>query len=639
MKFALILMIRNESKILRRCLKSVENFVDCFCILDTGSTDNTVEIANEYLKTHTGCLTVEPWKNFGYNRTISFENAQKYIRDELKWDLSHTYGLLLDADMEFISGTLKNQILDKIGYRFVQVNGHLEYYNARLIRMDYPWKCIGVTHEYWQGPTSNLGKEICYINDRNDGGCKSDKYERDKRLLEQGLIDEPKNERYMFYLAQTLKCMRKFEEAVEMYKKRIRAGGWAEEVWNSCLSIGECYFEMNSISEFEDWMQRAYEYRSCRAESLYKLCKIFRITGDHYKAYHYLQKGRKIPYPKDDVLFIEGDVYNGNFDYEASILEYYVHPERKNVGLTDSVNYLLKRSDLYHSVVSNMKFYAQPIGETFEKLNIPEVFGPEFQPSAISIVEYPYANARFVNYSIQPDGSYKTPNGIVETRNAYINLESGELISAMKEPMYIFETKIKGLEDMRLYRKDNKLYFTSTSYKQFIPDKISIVAGEYDYENKCFKDYRAIISPTNSDCEKNWVNISGTDEFIYGWSPLRTGKIVKNRFIYNREHNTPPFFNHIRGSSQIIRYNEKWLGLVHFVEYCVPRKYYHCFVEMNDKFQPTRISLPFYFRDNAIEFCISIRSVGDTIECFPSFNDANPHKVTVSYSKLNWVTP
>ena len=58
MKLALILMIKNESKILQRCLEAVENVADCFCILDTGSTDNTVEIANKFLETHTGCLTV-----------------------------------------------------------------------------------------------------------------------------------------------------------------------------------------------------------------------------------------------------------------------------------------------------------------------------------------------------------------------------------------------------------------------------------------------------------------------------------------------------------------------------------------------------------------------------------------------------
>ena len=117
--FALILMIRNEEKILKRCLEAVENIVDCFCICDTGSTDNSIEIANEFLKTHKGCLTTEPWKNFGYNRTISFQNAQKYIKKKLKWDTSKVYGLLLDADMVFVSKNLKEQKYNLGGKQYV----------------------------------------------------------------------------------------------------------------------------------------------------------------------------------------------------------------------------------------------------------------------------------------------------------------------------------------------------------------------------------------------------------------------------------------------------------------------------------------------------------------------------------------
>ena len=53
-KFVLILMVKNESKIIERCMKSVEGFVDAFCVTDTGSTDNTRDIVKDFLKTHKG---------------------------------------------------------------------------------------------------------------------------------------------------------------------------------------------------------------------------------------------------------------------------------------------------------------------------------------------------------------------------------------------------------------------------------------------------------------------------------------------------------------------------------------------------------------------------------------------------------
>jgi glycosyltransferase involved in cell wall biosynthesis len=79
-KFVLILMVRNEERILKRCMESVAGFVEAYCICDTGSTDKTCEIATEFLKTHDGCLTQVPWQNFGYNRTASFANAQSYLK-------------------------------------------------------------------------------------------------------------------------------------------------------------------------------------------------------------------------------------------------------------------------------------------------------------------------------------------------------------------------------------------------------------------------------------------------------------------------------------------------------------------------------------------------------------------------------
>jgi glycosyltransferase involved in cell wall biosynthesis len=638
MKLALILMIKNESRILKRCLEAVENLVDCFCICDTGSTDNTVEIANEFLKTHTGCVTVEAWQNFGHNRTVSFQNAQKYLKDN-NWDLNDTYGLLLDADMVFVAGKLKEQKLTSTGYKILQLNGNLEYYNTRLVRMDFAWKCVSVTHEYWDGPCDNIAKDICYVDDRNDGGCKHDKFERDQRLLEKGLEDEPTNVRYMFYLAQTYKCLGKHKEAIKMYKKRIIAGGWHEEMWYSMYMIGDLYNAMGNLSKFEDWMQRAHHFRPCRSESIYKLAELFRIKGDHYKAYHYTKLGLSIPFPKDDVLFIESDVYNSKFLYEASILDYYVH-QNKKIGLRDSIQYLLKSGNHIQNVISNIQFYVTPICATIEKLDIPQVFGPNFTPSAISLDKYPYANIRFVNYVPPVDGGYRTRDGSpIETKNAYFNLETSTCIAMMNEPVYTYDSHVRGLEDLRLYTYNNKLMFTATSFKQFIDDKICIVHGEYDKETKSYIDYQGIQSPMRSECEKNWVNIPGTDSFIYNWCPLLIGTIRNDRFIFTNKIDTPPMFSLFRGSASPVEVDGKWLVLVHFVEYCQPRKYYHCFVELEQKtYKVLRLSLPFVFQKLGIEFCVSVRLANNILECFTSFIDTDPSVVRFKPSDLEWVS-
>jgi glycosyltransferase involved in cell wall biosynthesis len=42
------MIVKNESKIITRLFNSVLPIIDCYCICDTGSTDNTVEVLTNY---------------------------------------------------------------------------------------------------------------------------------------------------------------------------------------------------------------------------------------------------------------------------------------------------------------------------------------------------------------------------------------------------------------------------------------------------------------------------------------------------------------------------------------------------------------------------------------------------------------
>jgi len=618
-------MIKNEEKILLRCLSSLRDSVDAYCILDTGSTDASVSIAKEFLKGHVGCVTEEPWQNFGYNRTVSFQRAQDFCRG--RFPLEETYGLLVDADMVFVNNGLREHNLTAIGYKALQKNGNLEYMNARLLRMDYAWKCVGVTHEYWDGETDSIDKSICYIDDKNDGGCKSDKFTRDRALLEEGLKKEPDNVRYIFYLAQTYSCLNMLQESIEYYKKRIAQGGWFEEVWYSYYSIGDLYKRMGDTIEFEAWMLRAIQYRKERAESTYKLAQHFRTVGQHYKAYHYIKEGIKVPYPVSDCLFIEANVYRGLFDYEASIVEYYTH-EDKRVGLRSSFRYLMRASEFRDNVIQNLHFYMKPIGQG-ERLTLPTPF-PHYTPSAVSIDVYPMANVRYINYWME-NGEYKTRDCPVDTQNAYVNLETGEY-TAMTSPTVKAESRVKGLEDVRLYR-DNELRCIATSVYEQDPGRVCQVIASYD--QGIYKDLTVLASPFGRPCEKNWIPVPETGMFIYDWYPLRVGSVQGSSLRIQIVHETPPLFQLFRGSA-CIRSGQGYTALIHFVEYSKPRKYYHCLVELDLAYKPKRVTLPFVFYSASVEYCISFRKEEDYI-FYVSQMDANPSKVTIRQAGLEWV--
>jgi len=641
MKFVLILMVRNESKIIQRCLEAVESVVDAFCVHDTGSTDNTVELANEFIKTRKGCVTTSMWKDFGYNRTLSFKAARDFVQYELNWDLATTYGLLLDADMVFEPGTLKQQSLGDVGYTIVQSNGDLDYPNCRLIRMDYAWVCRGVTHEYWDGHAAPLDKSICWINDKNDGGCKSDKFERDARLLEAGLAEKPDDVRYMFYLAQTYHCLGRHEDAIRMYEQRYAAGGWGEEQWYSLYMIGQTYLTLGKPIEFEQYMLKAYELRPGRAESLYKLAKYFREKGQHYKAYQYILMGKDIPLSKDS-LFIEIPVYTELFHYEETICLYYLN--RKAEGLRKSMEYLLTKSQNAEGVLSNMIFYVEPIGLEFDNHPIQrDLVGRDYHPTSVCSFEDKQM-VRFVNYSITNTGSYDMKEGHysanhkVRTQNVVWN-EDGSTVQ-MKDSSVTLPRRphhILGIEDVRLYRDaDNEVRFFGITGEY--SDKIRILSGICDLETGEYRNPVLLESPLNADCEKNWIPVSGTDDVIYSWNPLRIGQIEGNQLVFKQILKTPDFFRHLRGSAVPIRVNDELWCLVHYVNHSSPRKYYHCIVKLDaTTYKPKSISLPFVFRKEGIEYCLSMTYEKNELDFIFSSWDDNPCTTRVPLELFEWI--
>lgn len=88
------MIVKNESKIICRLFDSVIKWIDCYCICDTGSTDDTVDRIKKYFnsKNIPGKIVVEQFKDFSHNRNFSLQSCVGMS----------DYVLLLDADMIFI---------------------------------------------------------------------------------------------------------------------------------------------------------------------------------------------------------------------------------------------------------------------------------------------------------------------------------------------------------------------------------------------------------------------------------------------------------------------------------------------------------------------------------------------------------
>lgn len=636
MKLGLCMIVKNESHVILESLNCTLPLIDTYCIVDTGSTDDTVQKIKDFYsdKGIEGEVHHSTWKDFGTNRSEALKLC----------DGKMDYILVIDADDLMSFPDNAKQLLTELinishpnGFQIVIRQGDLRYYRAQIFKANDDWKYIGVLHEYPSNSKESVVPklpDIFWMESRRLGGRNrtGDKTQRDVDILTKGLEQEPDNDRYVFYLAQSHRDNNNPTMAIKYYKQRFKMGRWHEEAWFSAYQVGEAYRRLGNIHKFEYWMQKAFEFRPSRAEPLYKLVEHFRASGNFHKAYEYYLKGSKIPYPKDDVLFVEGNIYKGLFEYDCSIIEYYI--KRENC-LRTTINFMLKSEAHQQSCVSNLKFSTKQVPSLSKKLDFQNPFGGLFRPSAISIYKYPFANIRFVNYEVPTNSEYFTKDGSpIQSKNAYVNLETGEAIGMMDEEAP-FDSNVRGIEDLRLYHVGDKTFFTATSYKQYIQDKICIVSGSYNLEKKQLENIKGVTSPTNSGCEKNWVNVPETGEFIYNWRPLT---ILNDKFEIIKKVNTPPLFSLFRGSTSPVEYQDKWLVMVHFVEYCTPRKYYHCFVELEkETYNPLRVSLPFFFKINSIEYCISKFMDGDNIRCFVSIFDSDPHEFIVKYKDLEWI--
>ena len=360
------MIVKNESKIITRLFDSLYSFIDCFCICDTGSTDNTIEIIENYFKTKNipGKVVSEPFKNFCHNRNFALKEC-KGMSD---------YILLIDADMTLDVGKNFNKSNLTLDYYAVnQGSDDFFFNNVRIVKNNGLYSYFGVTHEVFQTPPNAknriLKKEELFMNDYKDGGAKNDKYERDITLLKQGIIDEPNNCRYFFYLANSYRDSNQPIEAIKWYKKVLESNNWIQEKYMSCVILGDLYNKLEDEKDKNNaikyWIKSS-DYDSERIEGIVSAMECFRNKGEHvmvnllYKKFKNYNKNIS-----DDKLFVDREKYNDLIEYNNSISAYYVAGEKQS-GYECCMKIIKNNTigeHLLNSTLSNLKFYKEFISD------------------------------------------------------------------------------------------------------------------------------------------------------------------------------------------------------------------------------------------------------------------------------------
>lgn len=362
-KLCLNAIVKNEEHVIVRMMKNVAHLIDAYAIVDTGSTDNTIQLITDFMKSRNipGSVVSRPWKDFGYNRTEAIRHGEK-VTSELspssvpkgpltkeEWETIGTspdsvtwYLLFMDADnllrtdadpsgeKQGYSFNVQQLMLD--AYMIDMVQASVRYSYTWLIRLDplgrRKWKWYGPLHEYVapEGWSMKGGKLLGgFIISGREGARNKDplKYLKDAVVLEGAILEEPKNERYHFYLAQSYRDAGRPDDAIRCYLKRATMGGWQEEVYMSRVEAGRLLLSKSERKhEGIQNLLMAMNDRANRLEAVYYLvhlcreAKIFNIG--------YLLGSFALSQPATtDVLFVDQNIHKWMLLDEVAVCAYY----------------------------------------------------------------------------------------------------------------------------------------------------------------------------------------------------------------------------------------------------------------------------------------------------------------------------
>ena len=375
----LVMIVKNESSVIRRCIDSVKDYINHWVIVDTGSTDGTQQLIKDIMAEYNipGELHERPWVDFGHNRTESLQYSKG----------KSDYRLVIDADDVLVVEEGKNPFLDltKDSYKIKIRLNSLAYYRTQLVRGNQDWKYVGVLHEYISGPTDvKIEEEFleytemhASVSGHNRDIKGKEKYHNDALTFERALITTPKEDlpidlerRYVFYQAQSYRDAGMFERSIEAYQRRSDLGGWAEEVYISKYWIARQKQSMGKPdNEIIDAYLQAWEYRPNRLEALYHLIKFLGSKKRYALAFALSSIGMKTG-PCSDILFVEDDIWKWRMPDEYSVLAYYNGNAQEAYKTTE----IIINSPIFGTlppmekdrVMKNMEFYTKALNPESE---------------------------------------------------------------------------------------------------------------------------------------------------------------------------------------------------------------------------------------------------------------------------------
>lgn len=276
----LTMILKDEAHCIQKTLDSVKTFVDCWAIVDTGSTDGTQSLVRESMAGIPGRLCEEPFADFATSRNRALQLAKQfafeYTPESLDSDSIPVFTLMLSADETFSGGSELRAFLEARrddadgAYSVVMLSERSRWSYPRVLRVDAGWSYVGEVHEVPVGPAGEtygpVVPGVTVSHEATDPDRRTKRMrEFDLPLLTKMVEDEakPLSERAqaVWFLAQTYDGLADRIErtpggswvsykmmALSLYWRRMELGGLLGEA-DDALKAHYAFFRYMNVAE------------------------------------------------------------------------------------------------------------------------------------------------------------------------------------------------------------------------------------------------------------------------------------------------------------------------------------------------------------------------------------------------------
>lgn len=342
MTISLCMIVKNEEKVLARCLNSVKDIVDEIIIVDTGSTDKTKEIARNYTENiydFKWVMDFSKARNYSFSKAskeyIMWLDADDVIDKKDKEKLLNLKQMPNDTDIYFLK---YNTGFDEDG------NVNFSYYRERILKRENNYKWEGAIHEVIV-PYGKCEYLDIDINHKKEG--KRDN-KRNLEIFENVLKDKKLDERKQFYYARELYYNKMYDRAIIEFEKFLsNDNGWVENKISACLDLYNCYMDINDSKNAVLSLTRSFIYNLPRAEVCCKLGNYFADKNMYLEAIYWYEMALK-----DNLDMTKGGFYN--LDYYGFIPHIQLCVCLYKLGRIDEA---IKHNELAGKIKPNDKIY------------------------------------------------------------------------------------------------------------------------------------------------------------------------------------------------------------------------------------------------------------------------------------------